>query len=130
MNRTITVKHDRNILLTIIGFFALLLLSVIILLLLLSLLQNTDGMSFTSRNFEYYTFRSFFILFLYLWLWNTVSKTEIKVSANFLTIIQHKKLFSKPKNIDFDLIKKVFLEYLTIEKAKEIVNLIEKYLKR
>lgn len=50
-------------------------------------------------------------------LWNIVRKAEIRISANSLTIMQHKKLFSKPRSIDFDLIKKVFLEDLTIERS-------------
>lgn len=98
MSTIIKIKNKTNWLLTIILGLGLLILSFIILIIIpLSSLQEES--SFFILHYISFTapFTVFFILFLYIWLWNTFGKTVLTIDPETIKIEYKNKLFASPK---------------------------------
>ncbi|WP_284464567.1 hypothetical protein [Chryseobacterium sp.] len=95
---TIEIKNRTNWLLTVVMSIGLMLSScVIIIIILIGFLQNIDISAILSVLSMAGIAIGFFILFLYIWLWNTLGKTVFNIEADAITVSYKNKLFAKPK---------------------------------
>jgi hypothetical protein len=117
--KIIKVKNKTNWLNTIVLGFGLILASIIIFVLLpLISVQETYLLSAITYIIKVIPFLAFYIVFLYLWLWNTFGKTILKFDAEKIIIIKKYKLFSKPKTYFRTEIEKISVDDFKIEKTK------------
>ncbi|MEG0926403.1 hypothetical protein [Chryseobacterium sp.] len=116
---TIEIKNSTNWLLTVVMSIGLILSScVIVILLLIGLLQNIDISAILSVLSMAGVAIGFFILFLYIWLWNTLGRTVFHVEAGSITISYKNKLFAKPKTFLKNEIKDIQAIDYSIEHYK------------
>lgn len=99
--KTIKVKNKTNWFLTFVLGFGLIMISFIILVLLplIAFQQDSFLISLFSYFFSTIPFITFFILFLYIWLWNTFGKTVLKFDDEKIIVIKRCKLFTPAKHI-------------------------------
>lgn len=115
----IEVKNKTNWFITVIFGFGLFIATMIIFLLLpLVSAQETYLLSAFSYIFNAIPFLAFYILFLYIWLWNTFGKTILKFDSEKIVVIKKNKLFSKPKTYIRAKIEKICIEDFKIERTK------------
>ncbi|THV57451.1 hypothetical protein [Chryseobacterium candidae] len=95
---TIKIKNKTNWVVTIILGLGLLLLTFIILI-IISLTSLQEQSFFFILYYISFTapFAAFFILFLYIWLWNTFGKTILIIEPEQITVRYKNKLFASPK---------------------------------
>ncbi|MGU3375289.1 hypothetical protein [Chryseobacterium sp. M5A1_1a] len=94
----IEIKNKTNwILAFVLGIGLILLFFVIVIIILMGIIQETDFSSVL--NFISFTipFVGVFILFLYIWLWNTLGKTVLNIETDAITVRYKNKLFTSPK---------------------------------
>ncbi|KAF2514738.1 hypothetical protein EYY60_03320 [Flavobacterium zhairuonense] len=119
MNEIITIKNKSNWIITIISSFALLILIFIMLIILpFASIEKTYLLSALSYIFSLIPFLGFFILFLYIWLWNTFGKVILEISPEKIKVTNKHKLFSKPHEYLKSEIEKISILDLGIEKTK------------
>lgn len=63
-------------------------------------------------------FAAFFILFLYIWLWNTFGKTILTVEPEQITVRYKNKLFTSPKTYLKKEIDQIQVKDYQVEKYK------------
>lgn len=119
MPATIEIKNRTNWLMTLITSLALVILFFIILVIIpLTSAEKTYLLSTLSYIFTVAPFVAFFILFLYLWLWNTFGKTILKIETDSITVIHKNKLFKAPNTFLKQEIKDIQTIDQRIEKYK------------
>jgi len=99
--------------------FGLIMISFIILVLLplIAFQQDSFLLSLFFYVFSTIPFITFFILFLYIWLWNTFGKTVLEFDDEKFIVIKKHKLFTPPKTYYRKNIK-IGIEDFKIEKTK------------
>lgn len=119
MSAIIQVKNRTNWLLTFITSLALiLLLFIIIIIIPLGSIEKTYLLFILSYTMKVIPFTVFFMLFLYLWLWNTLGKTLLHIEPDSITITYKNKLFTKPRTFLKQEVEKVQTVDCRIEKNK------------
>lgn len=116
---TIKVKNKTNWFLTIFSSIGLLILTFIIVLILpLISIRETYLLSAISYIALVIPFLAFYILFIYIWLWNTFGKTILKFDTEKIILIKKNKLFSKSKTYYRAKIQSINIEDFKIEKTQ------------
>lgn len=117
--KTIKINNKTNWFLTFVLGFGLIMISFIILILLplIAFQQNSFLLSVFSYFFSTIPFLAFFVLFLYIWLWNTFGKTILKFDDEKIIVIKKCKLFTPAKTYYRRDIK-IGIEDFKIEKTK------------
>lgn len=116
MSATIEIKNRTNWFITFITTLALIIILFIILILIpLLSAEDTYLLSILSYIFKVAPFIAFFVLFLYIWLWNTFGKTIINIKADSLTVIHKNKLFKAPNTF----LKQEIKDILTTDQRME-----------
>ena len=124
MRKDITIKNQPNWLIAIILPFALLILIFIIVVILpLISFQKTWLITILKYLLSAIPFVGFFLLFLYIWLWQTFGKTILKISSEKIEIRFKNKLFNKPKEYLKTEIEEVTILDLGIEKSEYYIRL-------
>lgn len=115
----IKVNNKTNWFLTLVLGFGLIMISFIILVLLplAAFQQNSFLLSLFFYFFSTIPFLAFFILFLYIWLWNTFGKTVLEFDNEKIIVIKKFKLFTPVKTYYRKDIK-IGIEDFKIEKTK------------
>lgn len=115
----IEVKNKTNWLLALILPIPLLVLLLIIFVLLpLFSLKGSIILSILNYLYTAAIPAGFFMLFLYIWLWNTFGKTILEVSPNQIRVRTKNKLFSKSKTYFKSEIQKIGILDLSIERTR------------
>lgn len=124
MIEKIIIKNKINWLLALIMPIALLILSFLIIV-LLPLFSFKSSIVLSILNYLYSSAIpiGLYILFLYIWLWNTFGKTVFEISADCVKITTKNKLFSRPKTFLKSEIQKIGILDLGIQKTKYHVRL-------
>lgn len=117
--KTIKVKNKTNWFLTFILGLGLIMIFFIILffLPLIAFQQSSLLLSIFFYVFSTIPFLAFFILFLYIWLWNTFGKTVLQFDDEKIIVIKKCKLFTSNKTYYRKDIK-IGIEDFKIEKTK------------
>lgn len=98
MSEIVAIKNKPNWVIALTFPFVLLLLILIILVFLpIVSVSNTYLLSALDYVFSLIPFLGFFILLLYIWLWNTFGKVILEISPEKIRITNKNKLFNKPK---------------------------------
>lgn len=119
----IEVKNKTNWLLALILPIALLVLLVVIFVVFPLFSLQSSIIPSILNYFRYATIPAvFFILFLYVWLWNTFGKTILEVSPNQIRIRTKNKLFSKSKTYFKSEVQKIGILDLSIQKTKYFIR--------
>jgi len=115
----IKIKNKTNWLLTIILGLGLFLLSFTILILIPLISIQEEGFFFF-LNYISFTipFIAFFILFLYIWLWNTFGKTVLTIDPETIKIEYKNKLFASPKTYLKKDINQIEIKDFQVERYK------------
>jgi predicted membrane protein len=124
MTEIIAIKNKPNWIIALIFPFGLLIL-ILIMLVLLPIVSVSDTylLSVLSYVFSLIPFLGFFILFLYIWLWNTFGKVILEISPEKIKVTNKNKLFNKPKEYLKSEIEKISIVDFGIEKAKYYTRL-------
>lgn len=119
MPTIIKIKNKTNWAVTIISGLGLLLLAFIILIIIpLSSLQEESSF-FILHYISFATpFTVFFILFLYIWLWNTFGKTILIIEQEQITVRHKNKLFTSLKTYLKKEIDQIQVKNFQVEKYK------------
>lgn len=119
MPTIIKIKNKTNWLLTIILGLGLFLLSFTILILIPLISIQEEGFFFF-LNYISFTipFIAFFMLFLYIWLWNTFGKTILTIDSEKVTARYKNKLFTKPKTYLKKETDQILVKDFQVEKYK------------
>lgn len=112
MPTIIKIKNKTNWAVTIISGLGLLLLAFIILILNPFVSIQEEGLFFATP------FIAFFILFLYIWLWNTFGKTILTIDPEKVTVRYKNKLFTKPKTYLKKETDQILVKDFQVEKYK------------
>ncbi len=124
MTEIIIIKNKPNWLIAIIFPFGLLILIFIMFVILpFASAKSTYLLSTLSYIFSLIPFLGFFILFLYIWLWNTLGKVILEISPEKIKVINKNKLFNKPKEYFKSEIEKISILDFGIEKTKYYTRL-------
>ncbi|WP_079243222.1 hypothetical protein [Chryseobacterium indologenes] len=116
---TIEIKNRTNWAVTIILGLGLLILSLIILIIIPLLSIQAEGFFFIVNYISFATpFAAFFILFLYIWLWNTFGKTILIIEPEKITVRHKKKLFTSPQIYLKKEIDQIQVKDFQVEKYK------------
>ncbi|QBJ86710.1 hypothetical protein DDI74_10745 [Chryseobacterium gleum] len=116
---TIEIKNKTNWLLTIILGLGLFLLSFTILILIPLISIQEEGFFFFLNYISFIIpFIAFFILFLYIWLWNTFGKTILIIDPEKVTVRYKNKLFTKPKTYLKKETDQILVKDFQVEKYK------------
>lgn len=119
MSTTIEIKNRTNWVLTIAMSIGLMIsFFIILIIILIGLLQSTDVIAVLNVLSMAGVVIGFFILFLYIWLWNTFGKTVFNIETNAITVSYRNKLFSKPKTFLKKEIKDIQAVDYSIESYK------------
>ncbi|RQO36684.1 hypothetical protein DBR39_16525 [Chryseobacterium sp. KBW03] len=115
---THTIKNKTNWAVTIIMGLGLLMASFIILI-IIPLSIQADGFYFILNYISsVIPFAAFFMLFLYIWLWNTFGKTILKIEPEKITVRYKNKLFTAPKTYLKKEIDQILVKNFEVEKYK------------
>jgi predicted membrane protein len=124
MTEIIALKNKPNWIIALTFPFGLLILILIMLVLLpIVSVNNTYLLSALSYVFSLIPFLGFFILFLYIWLWNTFGKVILEISPEKIKATNKNKLFNKPKEYLKSEIEKISIVDFGIEKTKYYIQL-------
>ncbi|MEN2416324.1 hypothetical protein [Flavobacterium mesophilum] len=124
MSEIITIKNKQNWIVAIILPFALfILLFIIVILLPINSTENTYLLSILHYFYNVGPFLAFFILFLYIWLWNTFGSVILEISPEKIKVTNKYKLFNKPQEFHRCEIEKISILDLGIEKTKYYTRL-------
>ncbi len=119
MPATIEIKNRTNWVVTIILGLGLLILSFIILIIIPLVSIQAEGFFFIVNYISFTTpFAAFFILFLYIWLWNTFGKTMLIIEPEKITVRHKNKLFTSPKTYLKKEIDQILVKDFQVEKYK------------
>lgn len=119
MPTIIKIKNKTNWLLTIILGLGLFLLSFTILILIPLISIQEEGFFFFLNYISFIIpFIAFFILFLYIWLWNTFGKTILTIDSEKVTVRYKNKLFTKPKTYLKKETDQILVKDFQVEKYK------------
>lgn len=119
MPATIQIKNRTNWAVTIILGLGLLLLTFIILIIIPLLSIQAEGFFFIVNYISFATpFAAFFILFLYIWLWNTFGKTILIIEPEQITVRHKNKLFASPKTYLKKELDQIQVKDFQVEKYK------------
>lgn len=119
MTTIIKIKNNTNWLLTIILGLGLFLLSFTILILIPLISIQEEGFFFFLNYISFIIpFIAFFILFLYIWLWNTFGKTILTIDPEKVTVRYKNKLFTKPKTYLKKETDQILVKDFQVEKYK------------
>ncbi|MFS4473977.1 hypothetical protein [Chryseobacterium sp. T20] len=100
MPATIEIKNRTNWAVTIILGLGLCILSLIILIIIPLVSIQAEGFFFIVNYISFATpFAAFFILFLYIWLWNTFGKTILIIEPEKITVRYKKNCLPVPESI-------------------------------
>ena len=124
MTEIIAIKNKPNWIIALIFPFGLLIL-ILIMLVLLPIVSVSDTYLLSALNyvFSLIPFLGFFILFLYIWLWNTFGKVILEISPEKIKVTHKNKLFNKPKEYLKSEIEKISIVDYGIEKTKYYTRL-------
>ena len=124
MTEIIAIKNKPNWIIALIFPFGLLIL-ILIMLVLLPIVSVSDTYLLSALNyvFSLIPFLGFFILFLYIWLWNTFGKVILEISPEKIKVTNKNKLFNKPKEYLKSEIEKISIVDFGIEKTKYYTRL-------
>ena len=124
MTEIIAIKNKPNWIIALIFPFGLLIL-ILIMLVLLPIVSVSDTYLLSALNyvFSLIPFLGFFILFLYIWLWNTFGKVILEISPEKIKVTHKNKLFNKPKEYLKSEIEKISIVDYGIEKIKYYTRL-------
>jgi hypothetical protein len=115
---TIRIKNKTNWAVTVILGLGLLMASFIILI-ITPLSIQADGFSFILGYISsVIPFAAFFVLFLYIWLWNTFGKTILKIEPEKITVRYKNKLFTGSKIYLKKEIDQILVKNFEVEKYK------------
>lgn len=124
MTEIIAIKNKPNWIIALTFPFGLLILILIMLVLLpIFSVRNTYLLSALSYVFSLIPFLGFFILFLYIWLWNTFGKVILEISPEKIKVTNKNKLFNKPKEYLKSEIQKISIVDFGVEKTKYYIRL-------
>lgn len=116
---TIKIKNRTNWIVTIILGLGLFIISLIILIIIPLVSLQAEGVFFILNYISFVTpFAAFFILFLYIWLWNTFGKTILTVEPEQITVRYKNKLFTSPKTYLKKEIDQIQIKDYQVEKYK------------
>lgn len=116
---TLTIKNKTNWAVTIILGLGLLMASFIILIIIPLMNVESDGFSFILHYISsVIPFAAFFVLFLYIWLWNTFGKTILKIEPEKITVRYKNKLFTGSKIYLKKEIDQILVKNFEVEKYK------------
>lgn len=116
---TIKIKNRTNWIVTIILGLGLFIISLIILIIIPLVSLQAEGVFFILNYISFVTpFAAFFILFLYIWLWNTFGKTILTVEPEQITVRYKNKLFTSPKTYLKKEIDQIQVKDYQVEKYK------------
>ncbi|WP_433625341.1 hypothetical protein [Chryseobacterium cucumeris] len=119
MSITIEVKNRTNWIVTIILGLGLFILSLIILIIIPLVSLQAEGVFFIVNYISFATpFTAFFILFLYIWLWNTFGKTIFIIEPEKITVRYKNKLFTSPRIYLKKEIDQILVKDFQVEKYK------------
>lgn len=117
--KKIIVKNRTNWFLALILTISLIiLLFMIVVILPLMTIQSTYFLSIACYLYSLILPLSFFIFFLYIWLWNTFGKTVLEIYSDRIVVSTKYKLFNKPKIYLKSEIQKIDILDLSIERTK------------
>ena len=124
MPEIIIIKNKPNWIIALTFPFVLLVL-IMIMLVFLPILSasNTYLLSIINYIFALIPFLVFFILFLYIWLWNTFGKVILEISPQKVKVTNKNKLFNKPKEYLRPEIEKISIVNFDIEKTRYFTRL-------
>ncbi len=124
MPEIIIIKNKPNWIIAIV-FPPILLILIVIMFLLLPILSasNTYLLSIMNYIFVLIPFLGFFILFLYIWLWNTFGKVILEISPEKIKVTNKNKLFDKPKEYLKSEIGKISIVNFDIEKTRYFIRM-------
>ncbi|MDQ6469208.1 hypothetical protein RB619_01045 [Flavobacterium sp. LHD-80] len=124
MTEIITIKNKPNWIISIICPIALLAL-IFVIFILLPIVSVKSTYLFSALNYiqSVVPFLAFFILFFYIWLWNTFGKVILEISPEKIKVTTKNKLFNKPKEYRISEIEKISILDLGIEKTKYYIRL-------
>ncbi|WP_343659843.1 hypothetical protein [Chryseobacterium sp.] len=115
----IKIKNKTNWILTIILGIGLLVLSCLILVIIPVVSIRAEGFFFILNYISFATpFAAFFIVFLYIWLWNTFGKTILTIDPEKITVQYKNKLFTKQKTYLKEEIDRVQVKDFQVDKYK------------
>ncbi|PWN63306.1 hypothetical protein [Chryseobacterium oncorhynchi] len=119
MPTIIEIKNRTNWVLTIAMSIGLMIsFFIILIIILIGLLQSNDFIAVLNVLSMAGVVIGFFILFLYIWLWNTFGKTVFNIETNAITVSYKNKLFAKPKTFLKKEIKDIQAVDYSIESYK------------
>lgn len=119
MSINIEVKNRTNWTVTIILGLGLFILSFIILIIIPLVSLQAEGVFFIVNYISFATpFAAFFILFLYIWLWNTFGKTILTIEPEQITVRYKNKLFTSPRIYLKKEIDQILVKDFQVEKYK------------
>lgn len=124
MTEIITIKNKPNWFIAIFLPFGLLILIFIMFVILpIASAEKTYLFSILRYIILLIPFLGFYILFLYIWLWNTFGKVVLEISPEKIKVTNKNRLFNKPKEYQASEIEKINILDLGIEKTKYHVRL-------
>ncbi|MDQ1855643.1 hypothetical protein [Chryseobacterium sp. WLY505] len=116
---TIEIKNRTNWAVAIILGLGLFILSLIILIIIPLFSIQAEGFFFIINYISFATpFAAFFILFLYIWLWNTFGKTIFSIEPEKITVRYKNKLFTSPRIYLKKEIDQILVKDFQVEKYK------------
>ncbi|OAZ05489.1 hypothetical protein [Flavobacterium succinicans] len=124
MTEIIAIKNKPNWVIALTFPFVLLLLILIMLAILpIVSVSNTYLLSALDYVFSLIPFLGFFILFLYVWLWNTFGKVILEISPEKIRVTNKNKLFNKPKEYLKSEIQKIGIVDFGVEQTRYYIRL-------
>nr|WP_315026306.1 hypothetical protein [uncultured Chryseobacterium sp.] len=116
---TIEIKNKTNWIITFLTSIGLLIsIGIILIIIPIVSAQETYFLSVLHYIFSALPFTCFFIIILYIWLWNTFGKTILNIEPDLLTVRYKNKLFSKPKTYLKKEINQILAKDFTVEEYK------------
>lgn len=119
MPAIIEIKNKPNWAVTFILGLGLFILSFIILIIIPLMSMQAEGFYIVLNYIStVIPFAAFFILFLYIWLWNTFGKTILTIEPEQITVRYKNKLFTSPRIYLKKEIDQVQIKDFQVEKYK------------
>lgn len=124
MSEIIIIKNKPHWIIALTFPFVLLVLIMIMLVFLpIFSASNTYLLSIINYIFALIPFLGFFILFLYIWLWNTFGRVIIEICPQKVKVTNKNKLFDKPKEYLRSEIEKISIVNFDIERTRYFIRL-------